>query len=69
MATAHNVKWYIEQRNGKQLPATLKDGTTGQIEAFQFYPASGNLQLLFSGTGDGRRIYTWIKPNMLKKDQ
>jgi hypothetical protein len=62
-----NVKLYIEQKNGKQIPITLRDGTTGQIEAFQFYPASGNLELLFSGTGDNWRIYTWIKPNMLKK--
>ena len=64
-----NVKMYIEQKNGKQLPITLRDGTTGQIEAFQFYPASGNLELLFSGTGANWGIYTWIKPNMLKKGQ
>jgi len=62
-----NVKWYIEQKNGKQLPITLRDGTTGQIEAFQFYPASGNLELLVNM--DNTAFYGWISPNQIKKGQ
>ena len=60
-----NVKWYIEQKTGKELPITLRDGSTGQIEAFQFYPASGNLQLLVSL--DNTPFYGWIAPNQIKK--